>query len=176
MPDPVRRARGRRSVQRGKAFERAVARQINEALGARYQRNRLGLVQPFGDLIPDESKPAPDAAGVACSFEENLHIECKSNLTFSWATLLFGMHTILDEILDHADERAVGVAAKLRQAVCGCLVIFGRAGRVYVLMRRAAFDAFVVELTDAPALVSAGKIIMTLDNFLGIFSERGAER
>lgn len=162
-----RRAVGRRSVRRGKAFERAVASKINEVVGTRYRRSRLGATQPLGDLVPDESR-ALRPGGAAERFESLLHVECKSNLCFSWASLLAGKPTILDTVLEETASKAIMTTSP---AVRHLLVVFGHEGRTYVVMYAVSFDSLAVEmqaggLTAAPALRTDKKVILTLDGFL----------
>lgn len=164
--DPSRSRIGRRSVRKGKDFERLIARRLNETLGTRYRRNRLGRTQPLGDLIPDEKLPRV-IGGVGAFFEEHVHIECKSNVEFSWASLLAGDHTMLDEMFHGTKATAWMHGVETGTADRRPLLIFRHRGRIYAMISKRDWPTFRrARRARGPELSLASTIILSFELFL----------
>lgn len=164
--DPSRSRVGRRSVRKGKDFERLVARRLNETFGTRYRRNRLGRTQPLGDLVPDEKLPAP-SRHAALFFERRVHVECKSNVEFSWASLLSGDHTMLDEMFEEAKATAWMHGVETGTVDRHPLLIFRHHGRIYAMVSKRDWATFRgAQRTRRPELRLASTVLLPFEAFL----------
>ena len=153
---------GRRSMNKGKSFERWIARRLNAAIGTRYRRNRLGRTQPLGDLVPDEDRPAPAPGSVAYHFETTFHLECKANLVFSWDSVLAGKSTVLEIAWRSAELKAAVYETRLLRPVLFCR----HKGTTYVMIEARELKRFRATTVTAPELRTGERVVLTLDAFL----------